>query len=54
MGKWRLCFLPHLQKDPLLPLMPDANSEFCMLVLQISANPQEPDLVSTFSFVCRQ
>lgn len=41
-GVW---FLPHLQKDLLLPLMPVANSDFAMLVLQSPANPQEPDLV---------
>lgn len=41
-------FYPHLQKDPLSPLIPVANSEFCMVVLQSSANPQEIDLVSTF------
>lgn len=55
LGRWggsveSVWFLPHLQKDPLLPLMPVANSDFCMLVLQSSANPQELDLVSTFSF----
>lgn len=46
----RVWVLPHLQKEPLLPLMPVANSAFSTLVLQSSANAQELDLVSTFYF----
>lgn len=46
---WRVsCLSPHLQKDPLLPLLPFTHCELCMLVLQSSSNPQEFDLVSTF------
>lgn len=46
---WRVsCLSPHLQKDPLLPLLPFTHCELCMLVLQSSSNPQELDLVSTF------